>query len=474
MKNLRFFTFLRTLDEREIQAFHKYLKQMHGGEVIALRVFDYARKLHPDFQDAKKLEFTYAYQRIFEVDISQGSRRKMLDALSDLHLWLKEFLIADKLVRDGLENQALWLDILQERGMQDEYSKQLTRFHQKIKDGSKKDAKQYLMEMATSYSYYQQLASVRPMPDIEALQQCLDSLEACAETIRIRLACQLANAKKMRMPRSIANVSSLIFPQAQIVERSPLLALYCNVYQLVETEQEEYYYQIEAVFKENKLGSDELHGVLNYLHNYAATQIRNGTENNINKRIHELNQLGFEYGLFDQPLNLSPEQFANIISLACLVKDYDWAVSFMEDRQTILPESMRSDIVLLARASITFAKGDFEQVLTLLHSVEFKGTHNLIRSKLLILRSYVELGKENAFEHCLSFEAWLSHRVPKTEAVTGVLASVRVIKMLIGKKEKPETVQNRIDKASNLYIRPWLQKKANDYKPSYTAPQRSK
>ncbi len=466
MENSKFFTLLRTLNADELPAFHKYLRQLHGGEKIALQVFEYARKSGPDFKDEKKLDIEYAYQKIFKEELSTTNRKKMLDALSDLHLWLKDFLLTKMMTPDFVGTQIVWLDILQERGLHEDYSKQLSRFYAKVKEEPKKDTKKYLVEMTAGYSYYQQLALIKSPDKITDLQACLDSLEVCAETIRMRLACQLANVKKVLASKSAPAAPPLRLPEDRIRASSPLLELSCNIYQLIETEEEKYYNEIEKVFKANQLDPDELHGALGYLHNYAATQIRNGKENNIEK-IHELNQLGLKNGLFKDSTNLSPDQFNNIISIACSAKDYAWATSFIRDRQMVLPEDIRDHIVLLARATVNFSQGNFEQVLTSLDSIDFTGLFNNIRCKLLMLMSYVELDKDNAFEYCQKFETWLIHREPKTSAVAGVLATVRIIKMLISKKEQKEIIQNRIDLASNLYSKTWLQKKTDTYKARY-------
>ena len=77
MKNSKFFTLLGTLTIEEVPAFHKYLRQLHGGEKVALKVFEYARKLYPRFEDQKKLDIEYAYRKLFGTEDHKIYRGKM-------------------------------------------------------------------------------------------------------------------------------------------------------------------------------------------------------------------------------------------------------------------------------------------------------------------------------------------------------------------------------------------------------------
>jgi hypothetical protein len=105
MKNLKFFALMRTLEKEEVSHFQKYLKQLHGGEDIALQVFAYARKYYTHKKHEKKLDIAYAYQKIFGEEITENTRKKMLNTLSDLYLWLKDFLLSEKMRQDAFERQ---------------------------------------------------------------------------------------------------------------------------------------------------------------------------------------------------------------------------------------------------------------------------------------------------------------------------------------------------------------------------------
>ena len=146
MQNLKFFSLLHTLTQGEVSAFHKYLKQVHGGEEIAIKVFEYSKKLYPTLRNTKKLEMNYAYRKIFGAKIAEQeiNRKKMLNTLYDLHSWLKDFLLLEKACSDSWESQVLWLGILRDRGLEDQLAKHTTRFYEETIAQPKKRSRDFI------------------------------------------------------------------------------------------------------------------------------------------------------------------------------------------------------------------------------------------------------------------------------------------------------------------------------------------
>ncbi len=480
MKNLKFLNLLRTLKKEEVSAFHKYLKQAHGGEEVALRVFDYIRKFAPDFQEEKKLEMAYAYAQIFSSDLPDDAterkrtQKNVLNTLSDLHAWLKDFLLAEKIGNDTLESQALWLGILQERGLQAEFSKHTARFYAQAKAVPQKSTDGYLMEMVASYFHYQDLSAVMPVPDREALQECLATWATAAEIIQLKMDCRITNLERVRPPAASdsPSIQSPELPGKPIAATNPLLLLYRDIRQLVETEQEVYYDRVKAGLDTwaDQLAPDELHGIISYLRNYAAIQIRNGRDDIFKEKVHQLNKFGLQYASFNQTGVMSPTQFTSIVSVACSVNDFKWATSFIEAYTRFLPTNVRQDSINLARAIICFEQKDYPAARTLIASTEFRDIHHVIRSRSLILMMDMDIGEgaDKILGYCAAFIALLGRTPkPETEAVKATLAFIKFVRMLVLEKVEQQTLIDMIKKAPHLYLRSWLLAQAANYKGRY-------
>lgn len=483
MKKLKFFLLLDTLDEQEVAAFHKHLKRTYKGEDSALKIYEYARKLFPKPWDTQKLDMEYAYRKIFRTALTaqERNRKKMLNSLSDLYLWLKDFLLTQKVCSNSLESQVLWLQILHNRGLKDEFARQATDLYTEVGTTPEKDTKTYLRDLAAGYFQFQHHFSVRPSPPVSALQECLDVMNLNTEIIKLKMTCEMNTAKKVR-PLELDPEAMAVFLAARekrMVKSRLLLRIYKGIDALILTEQEEYFNEVEHLLFEQaeNLDPGELHGILSYLHNFAAAQIRAGKEHIYAPKLHRLNQFGLQHSFFTLKGEMSPTQFTNIVNAACTVKAFDWAKSFVEDQLHLISDKLRDKTQSLSLAIIYFEQANYREVLTCLGAKDYQDIHYIIRSRLLILRSYFELQEdvEKTLDYCIAFEAQLlRYRKPKTGAVEATLEFVRVCKMILQEKTDKTSLLMRITENANLYLRNWLMTQVTHYKGRSAPPKRRK
>ncbi|MBK8427053.1 MAG: hypothetical protein IPL27_14255 [Lewinellaceae bacterium] len=249
MKKLKFFLLLDTLNEQEVSAFHKYLKRMYKGEESALKIFEYARKLFPKPWDKQKLDMEYAYRKIFRTALTaeERNRKKMLNSLSDLYLWLKDFLLTEKVCSNSLESQALWLQILHKRGLKEEFARQAAGFYTQVGTPPEKGTKMYMRDLVAGYFQFQHLFSVRPSPPIGALQECLDVLNLNAEIIKLKMTCEINTAKKVRPLKLDPEVMSVFLAagEKKMAKSRLLLRIYKGIDALILTGREEHFNEVE-------------------------------------------------------------------------------------------------------------------------------------------------------------------------------------------------------------------------------------
>lgn len=474
MLDSKFITLFRTLKPEEASAFYRYLKQQHGNKA-AFKVFEYIRKFYPDFKEEKKLDMAYAHQTIFHRPLSaKGENRKnMLNDLHELRKWLKDFLLFEKIRKNSLEREILWLGILQEReSLKSEFSKEAAQFYAKTNQNLLEDPHGGLREIAANYFYYQEHLRTKPRPDTKTLQQCIDTLEAWAEIFRLKMSCQMANIAQMQPPVDVHSGETSTGPVAPAetptAEPPALLMVYRAIHQLLETKDDASYNNVENILTENAAHLDpvELHGALKYLYNYAATQIRNGREKFFSKKLHHLNQISLKYGFFTEKGVMTARAFANMVNVACTANDVGWASTFVKEQNHLLPDELREATIKLSTAIIAFEKRDFKTVLSLLNGLEFNDLHVTMRLRALLLKTYYETGADfgQTSDYCASFESLLRrNQKPKTDPVEATLAFVLIFRMLLMQKTSKATLVKRINESTNLYFRTWLSNKTDDY-----------
>lgn len=479
MKDKKFLTLLASLDKQELTAFGKYLRDRHGNEEVTLSVFAYIRKFYPDFEDEKKLELGFAYKKIFEEDIDAQpyNRTKMLNALSDLFLWLKEFLLLEEAMKDSPESRVLWLKVLKQRKQEREFWRLAMRFKAEQEAAPKKSVMDFIKGMASGHFFYFQSLEDRATPDVEALQRFRLDLNRYYAISKYKLACETANLNKMLS----ANLEPLQSERLPVLEETgtpgehPLLLLYRKLYEVVTLGGEDKFDEMVAQMAAHapRIDRPELYVMVGYLHNYAAAQLRKGKEDYL-KRAHELNKFCLQYDIFSMQNVMSTTQFNNVVSFACGVKDFDWALSFVKTQSRLLQPEIAGDTVLLSMGIIHFIQKNFNEVLRLLEGKNLNEVNDTVHSRTMILRCYYELNKdpEKVVDFCTALESYSRrHWKPKGEAYEAMANSLKIMKMLIRKKVSKERVLQDINGTPLLFFKDWLLEKAVVYSPAVYKPE---
>ncbi len=476
MKKSKFINLFRTLSEDDFLAFRKHLKRLHASSDIAITVFEYIRKCHAGFQDEKKLEIGYAYRKIFKepLEANPKKRIKLLNALSDLHLCLKEFLLLNKSKDKSFESSVLWLKVLQEQELDAEFSRSAKNLQLELGKRPRRSPIDYEEGMMANYIYYNHLIHGNSSPDSTSLQQYANNLDLFYMLSRLKASCEMLNLNNLLsldFDTSIPHLALAMIDNLQNPTEHPLLMIYRSIYQLIADHHDKSYIEAGALLNENaeKIDPSELHVIISYLHNHAASQIRQGKEEYWEKT-HQLNILGLKYGVFVDNGIMSPTQFNNIINVASKVKAFDWATPFVKAQKHCLHPENREHTTQVANALISFEKGNFKTSLHTLEGIGFNNIHEAIRLKTLMVRCYYELHKDEdkIFNYCASFEVYLfRHRKSNKEPVEATLNFIRNTKLLLQRKTPKEKLLHKIENTSPVYFKGWLLEKAADYKAEF-------
>lgn len=477
MKNGKFLMLFRTLDKKEAARFNKFMKKNHPGDDIAHAVFGYFQKLHPRFEDVGKLDAAYAYLKIFgnPLDANPRNKARLLNALSDLHLWLKDFLMQEKTTQESFEARNMWMGILKERGLTAEYGRQAGKLLTDLAASPVSNTQDYMWGMFSSYFYYYHLSHDKLSGDFSALESCANSMDVFYAVCRLKIACEMANRRNLFSLEYHMEVLPMFKELSESGHLSShlLLRLYGSVYDLIANRATQRFTEIEALlsghFKE--LGADELHTILSYLYNFASFKVRQGDESYWNMT-HRLNQFGVRNEIFRKSGAMSPNQYGNIVNAACKARDFSWARSFMKSHRNLLPEGLQANTVVVSEAIILFEQGKFADTLTKLKKVTASDLHSTIRIKSLALRCHYEIADEDVDLEgfCFSFEGYLRrHRKPKQEVVEATLNFTHIVKMLIRERTEKDRLITEIEGTTPLYFKPWLLEKAEVYKGKYAA-----
>lgn len=471
MLKSKLFSLLRTLTREELAAFGRYVKRQHGETSIPFSVFSYLRKFYPEFREAKKLESAAAHRIIFEepMEANPYNESRLWNSLSDLHLALQDFLLFQKVKARSFDRQLLWMNILKERGLEAELSRYAPRFQKELKAAPRTDLGFYLKGMEANYFFYYHIIEDKLVEDITALKDCATDLDLFYSVFRLKLACEMANRKNLLSIEYDMGVLPAVMALSGSMKSSndPLLQLYYSVYELLTGWDDHRFLEMEALLSRHagKITDEELYTILGYLHNYAASRLRQGNEE-FWEIAHRLNKMGAEHGAFAGIAELTANRLNGIVNAACKAKDFGWALAFIQTHRHFLPVVERSNAVLLAESVVLVAKKDFHAALEKLAQVEFTDLYTSIRARASMLICHYELADSHMdiIELCLAFEAYLKrNRGPNRAAVDATLRFIYLVKMLAKGKAPRENILKEIESGKPVQFKPWLLEKAAAY-----------
>lgn len=457
-KNLKFFSLMAQLKENEVLGFGKYLRKEYPREVNALGVYHYYRQFYPGKEDPEKMTLPFAFREIYGVEIGTGlsDKKKLWNVLSRLYLWLKDFLIFEKLRTDRYTSDALWLKVLSEKGLTAEYSKEATKAYKtKYQPIFSVAACQQQIEL--SLHFKQHLVRGRPLPDNRALESCLLNIKEHADFISLKMYCEWLTLKNIRPSKEkIQAVKKVI---------EPLPLIYDQILSMIETGEAECFVAIEKLLYANidKIPSEESNSILRYLQNFAGKMVRGSDPKVWGKKLHELNKALLEKDIHIINNAMSPPNFLNIVNVASAASDLDWAIGFVAKYAQYLPQKVREENVLVAEAIIAFERKDFKKVLELTGKPKFRDEIHVMRSKTLQLRAMYELEMDvtNDFE---AFYAYLQrHRYPESQNKESSIAFMIVFKMLLEARVSRKELIEALDSNAQILMRGWLREKIQTY-----------
>lgn len=99
---------------------------------------------------------------------------------------------------------------------------------------------------------------------------------------------------------------------------------------------------------------------------------------------------------------LDPHHYKNIITIALQLREFEWVENFIRDYTPRLPKPEQDNAFNFNLAQVYFYRGEYGKVIELLREVEYQNIAYSLGGRLLLLRTYFELGEVQALESLIS------------------------------------------------------------------------
>jgi hypothetical protein len=466
MKNSKFIKLLALLPVHKIEGFVHYLQHFYPNEEISLSVMNHISDTTVQFSNFEGIHFPEVYlQKIYTQAPDSKNRLKQLqNTFSDLHRWLKEYIMLERIRKNDWVNDMVWLQVLDENNWGEQYEKKANAFFESTQKAPPKNTQNLLKYWAAAYFQYNQLIKSNFLANIKTIDASYHALNQVGRLLRVKM----ENERTLFLKLAPQQETPLQQP-----EDLKLLTLYESSLKLNTTEAASDFNILEENLLnfEKHIELDEMHNVLRFLKSYAIGQVRK--DNNMNyyqRKIHNLNKIGVQNGIFKKSASIAPSEFLSILNVACALKDFEWAKDFVRDLTTKIREPERKITSQIAQIQLDISTQRFPEALDLINTVELESAsnENQVFVRLNKIRCMYELRYEHEYidEYIQKYKTHLTLRkgTAKNKSNEGALKAIKIIKMLIDRKKDKNYIEQQIESKSDLHMRSWLREKVADYK----------
>lgn len=191
----------------------------------------------------------------------------------------------------------------------------------------------------------------------------------------------------------------------------PAIAIYYRYYRaLTQSENSAAHYQHfkAMLFEHGEIFSEEeLRDLYLLAINFCIKQYNAGNQTFLREQL-ELYQRGLEHRYFLVAGELSAYTYLNVVTLALVLQELEWAGQFIEAYRTLLAPERQESFFSFNKARLEYAQRRLGNALQLLQKAEYKEVLLGLAAKTLQLKIYYELGELDLLDaHLQSLKTYL-------------------------------------------------------------------
>lgn len=299
--------------------------------------------------------------------------------ISNFYQITLEFLTLQKFMKNKKMQQYFLLDDLDSRYHPKQFIKTWKNYTDSRKEYNSINDYQinnFIDELAYNFSLKQH-KGLKKVPDLlnkpeEATQHMLNNFLITFSLKILNYACQNINNKNINSAYKNENINTMLSHALQLIVDSGLINtspinIYYYLFQLLQTNNSSYYYQIKEFLQQDQLLLSEqaLEKILAYLTNVCTQKYINGQKE-------YLSELFFCYKVMKQRKllnNLSPQLYKNIIKVSSELKQIEWAKDFNKEFNKNIPLPLRESLFNYNNAIILYYEKNFEEAQNALNKV---------------------------------------------------------------------------------------------------------
>ena len=467
LNNSKTYTILQSFDKYEINRIRKFLQSPYfNSNQAIIELFEILIKNVLATKD-KELIKEEIWNKVYKEKSYDDIRFRKLN--SELLKLVEQFLAQQVYEKNPIRKAVHLMEAVGDKRLDKLYSSTMRTARRLSDQQEYRPANFYFYQYEIERNYYDliQLDQKRSEKGNEA--EIAINLDCFYLAEKLRIFCYTLGRKKLAShDYNILFIEEIVDSiQKYKYDRFPPIAIYYQIYLIYSyPEKEENYYKLIDLLNEysHHFPQEEALSMYRAATNYCIGKINQGQQKFV-REYFNLNKTLLKKELIFNEGELSPWGFKNIVLSGLRLGEYEWIETFIEGYNTKLPDAYRENAVTFNRALLYFYKKDYNNVIKLLHQVEYEDIAYNLDSKTMLLTTYYETDEvEPLYSLFESFRVYLNRNKKittdrKKRYLNLIKFSKKLVKMIPGDKKTLAKIKKEVEETKEIASKKWLKEK---------------
>ncbi len=469
MKDSKLVILLKSLKSDEFRWFYKFIRSpYYNSNKHLVKLYELLRKYYPDF-DHPKLTQEVLFAKLFPGEKYDIPRMRLLfHRFSNL---IESFMVAEHIKKDDFLHKKLLTQSLGRINTYDLFQKKTNELLEELENSPYRDEVFFKNKGDICRQFYSHPATNRQNKGAEYLRNTMESFDTYFVLSKVKLACALGARATTFSEQNDIKYLDMVLEKGEW--ENLLISIYSRIFELQNVgEDDERFEKIKELYTSNldKIRIEDKRNLLNLLINYCTRRYNKGESRFIQYML-ELYKVGLDSDALLINNEISETTFINIVSSGVVCQEFKWVKSFIEEYGDHLDKNVREDAIIYAKIIWHFNKREFEETIQLISNYSFTKPLQVLITKTILIRVYVELFWENdsffdlSLAQLRTFAKYIRNNKTVPESVKGgYLSFVRYTRRLVNLKFQNRNfnkLKSDLEAARNVSMKSWLISKIN-------------
>jgi hypothetical protein len=410
MENSKLYTALSYFDKYEQNRLRKYISSPYFNQDKALIILFEEIITFQNTKSGKELTGEFLWKRIYASKKYDDVRFRKLR--SDLLKLVEGFLAQQVLEENTLQQGAFLIEAIGKKKMTKLHDSTIKALDRLTKKQKYQSANYYYLKYTIQKNYHDLIENELRKEASESIEERANFLDQfyLAEKLKY-YSFILAQQKFISHQYNVLFIDEIFSHiQKHNYENVPPVAIYYTVcLTILESDEEEHYFKLKSLLEKHQdiFPPDESERLFKFALNYCVGKINKGIQRFYGEYF-EVYQKLLTNGMLFKDGYLTTWSYNNIVVAALKLNKVDWVNTFIQEYKTKLPEESRENAFSYNMAKLYFHQDRYDDVISLLNTVEYEEVSYYLGAKTLLIRTYYETDEIDALDSLLeSFRTYI-------------------------------------------------------------------